>query len=31
MFGATNGVPMYCANCTPAVVKQDLSTGFTRF
>jgi hypothetical protein len=31
MFGATNGVTMYCSKCAPAVIKQDLSAGFTRF
>lgn len=31
MFGATNGVSTFCANCAPAVVKQDLSDGWTAF
>jgi hypothetical protein len=31
MFGATNGVATFCTNCVPAVIKQDLSAGFTRF
>ena len=31
MFGATNGVTAFCANCAPAVVKQDLSAGWTEF
>lgn len=31
MFGATNGVSTFCPNCAPAVVKQDLSAGWTAF
>jgi hypothetical protein len=31
MFGATNGITTFCANCSPAVSKQDLSSGFPTF
>lgn len=28
MFGGTNGKTAYCANCAPAMKKQDISNGF---
>ena len=31
MFGATNPSTAFCANCAPAVLKQDLSAGFSKF
>ncbi|HEY6642888.1 hypothetical protein [Povalibacter sp.] len=31
MFGATNGISAFCSNCAPAVLKQDLSAGWTAF
>ncbi len=31
MFGATNGVNAFCANCTPGVRKNDLTPGWTAF
>jgi hypothetical protein len=31
MFAKTNNISTYCANCTPAVRKQDFSRGFTAF
>ncbi|MGE3181758.1 MAG: hypothetical protein AB7N71_09015 [Phycisphaerae bacterium] len=31
MFGSTNGKSAFCVNCAPAVKKQDLSDGWTRF
>lgn len=31
MFGATNGVNAFCANCTPGVRKNDLTAGWAAF
>lgn len=31
MFGSTNGVSAFCANCDPAVKKMDISDGWTAF
>jgi len=31
MFGATNGITTFCADCTPAVRKVDLSSGWSAF
>lgn len=31
MFGATNGHTRYCVSCRPAIRKQDLSRGWSRF
>lgn len=31
MFGATNGVTAFCSDCSPAVVKVDLSDGWSAF
>ncbi len=31
MFGATNGINRFCANCTIALLKQDLSAGWSAF
>jgi hypothetical protein len=31
MFGSTNGVGAFCANCAPAVRKIDICTGWSRF
>jgi len=31
MFGATNPSTAFCTNCAPAVLKEDLSAGFSAF
>ncbi len=31
MFGATNGVSTFCSDCSPAVVKMDVSDGWSAF
>ena len=31
MFGATNGVTTFCANCLPCVRKTDLTAGWSAF
>ena len=31
MFDATNAPTAFCVDCAAALVKQDLSKGFTRF
>mgnify|MGYP000896388958 CR=1 FL=1 len=31
MFGETNGLSAFCANCTPGACKNDLTTGWTAF